>query len=547
MRNKNHQIEKCGPSAAFCMFVCGLLLGLVGVLSSHLAISFYRYHFVLLFPVWMGILLGMGVSIGARIGRCTRQLSGFLMVALLSIGCYALLLTLNNFTYLTEPGTAVKEYYYLRRDFVDPIQKAVSQYGLDLRTWDTLKEVWLQWASLLPAYDEKAMVSNHEFSIFLEYPPITRWQAQKKILEFEKVQNWMVGGVELLILFLVAWEKTYKTIQYNYARTYSRKMLQSEVKGPPTETKNLESRLANLNLEPGQVSEASQRAKKPETPVKTPDTETPTVAIPPRQVDHTKIPATLILDRQVDITKPLTPTQPDIEGIGPTASTSATLNRQADTPKTQEPLQVKTQQPTPGPGYALLLRGYDPARTEALVDFMTKSLKMSMDKAKILLKTPSLLKAPVTDLEAQTLVRAFNQLGARVQVITLEQLRAIVEKQRRQKSKEPSMTPSESVTQRLEVPATMTSQFSGDNPRYAVLLQKFDKTYEEEVLHLLASLTRLTVERLKSALRTPALVVKNVTQEEADRISQQFKSIGAEVDVLTMQEVENLLTSKRSA
>ncbi|HWP48058.1 MAG TPA: hypothetical protein VNM22_12910 [Candidatus Limnocylindrales bacterium] len=547
MMDKNQRIEKCGPVATFCMFVCGLFLGLVGVLSSHLAISFYRYHFVLLFPVWMGILLGMGVSMGARIGRCTRQLSGFLMVTLLSIFCYALLLILNNFTSLTEPGTAVKEYYYLRRDFVEPLQKTVSQYGLDLKTWDTLKEVWFQWASLLPAYDEKAMVSNHEFSVFLEYPPLTRWQAQRKILEFEKVQNWMVWGVELLVLILVAWEKTHKTIQYNYARAYSRKMLQSEVKSSPTETKTLENRLANLNLEPGRVSEASQQAKKPEAPVKTPGTETPTVTIPPMPVDHTEIPATMILDRQVDTTKTLTLPQPDMPGTGPTTSTSATLNRPTDTPKTQESPEIKAQQPPPGPGYALLLRGYDPARTEALVDFMTKSLNMSMDKAKVLLKTPSLLKAPVTDLEAQTLVKAFNQLGARVQVITLEQLRAIAEKQRRQKSKEPSRTLSESVTQGLEVPTLMTPPFSRDNPRYGVLLQKFDKTYEEEVLHLLASLTGLTIERLKSALRTPALVVKNVTQEEADRIGQQFKGIGAEVTILTMQEVEKLFAPKRSA
>lgn len=530
MVSKNQRIERCGPIAAFCMLIGGLLLGLVGVLSSHLAISFYRYHFVLLFPVWMGILLGMGVSMGARIGRCTRQLSGFLMITLLGIVCYASLLILNNFTNLTEPGTAIKEFHYFIRDFVDPLQKAVSQYGIDFKTWDTFKEVWVRLVSLLPAYDEKAMVSNHEFSIFLEYPPITRWQAQKKILEFEKVQNWMVWGVELLILILVAWEKTYKTIQYNYMRAYSRKMLQSEVKSSPTQAKTLESQLSTLGLEPGRVSEASQQIKKPDTLDKKQSTETPVATIPSIQSDQTETPKTTIPAQQADYDKTPISTWLDIQRPDITASTSATLNQQTDLVKTPEPPEVKIQAPPSGPLYALLLRGYDPAQTEALTDFMTNSMKISLDKAKVLLKTPSLLKAPVTDLEAQTLVKTLNQLGARVQVITMEQLRAIAEKQRRQKG---------------EVPTFMAPQFSEDNPRYAVLLQRFDKTCEEEVLHLLASLTGLTVERLRSALRTPALVVKNVTREEADRIGQQFKSLNAEVNILTMQEIEKLFASKR--
>jgi len=620
---RDQSIAKCGLIAAFFILLFGLILGLAGVLLSHLAISFYQYHLVFLYPVLMGMCIGVGASAGARLTRCSRPLTGFLLIVLLGVFCYPLLLILNNFALLTEPITVVQEYQYLVEDFVDPLRTALTQ-GEGNKIQEGLK-VGSRFVSLLPSYDEKAMASNHAYATFLEYPGFTTWNEQKKVLEFDKVKNWTVWLLELLVLVLVAWEKISKTIRYNYGKAYSKRMLQSELGGTPVRTKTPEDLLNTLNLSLTQTSEPSEKAETPgpvpkrrgwlsgkgaeqvkdaekkanngRTPIRrgvgagsdslkapaygdaagnSKDVETPepgdTIVRPDTaktQVREdvaaksddkgtgTRIDTTLRLEGPETETGEATPlvdgnitlrledVEAEIRRSAGMQPGGTEMGEQMDAKsregkdveergdRKEKPQEQGHTPPTLSFAYALLLREYDPARKEELIRLIAKLGLASLEKTKFLLKTPSLLKAYVTDVEAQALISVFNEVGAKVQVITIEQLQAIQNKQQMQRDAESAPSP-----------VASTPQSSEGDQRYAILLQKFDEKYKEQVLQLLASLTGLTVARLRQTLRTPALTVKNVTEDEADRISQQFKNLNAEVSILTMQELQKMFARK---
>jgi ribosomal protein L7/L12 len=184
--------------------------------------------------------------------------------------------------------------------------------------------------------------------------------------------------------------------------------------------------------------------------------------------------------------------------------------------------------------YALLLRDYNVSNTEELVRLIAQSGQIPLGKAKLLLKTPSVLKSSLTNLEVQTLTSQFNRVGARLQAITMEQLQAIKNKQS---------------LQALETTAAPAPSDSTPSPRdtekYAILLQNVDETHKGETLHFLASLTGLPIESLRRALRTPAVAAKNISRQEVDQISKQFKGLNAQINVLTMQELQELVAQKR--
>lgn len=530
--NLDQNIAKCSVVAIFFMFVFGLVLSVVGVLFSHLAISFYKYYFVLVFPILIGLLMGVGVSIGARMGRCSRQLPGFLVIAFLSIFCYALLLMLNGFAIATEPKTAVEEYQYLNDDFINPLRDAFGQSGWDQKIQEGLN-TWSRLISLLPPYNEKAIASNHEYATFLEYPGFTTWDEQRKILEFNKGQNWMVWLVELLVLILVAWERTYKTVQYNYERAYSRKMRQAEL-GKTSIKMKTEDRLSMLNGEPMKVSGFPEKSRgatlsSPEPQRWLLGKNKEGVTEGPQIVDDT------------EVVKPERIEAPVSDGQTQEEERVETRTNQVEIQEQEDPATQKVEEPL----YALILREYDPAQKEELIRLMVEVGQISPNKAKSLLKTPSLLKVHLTDVEVQFLTDQFNQIGAKVQAITMEQMQAI---QNKQKEPGSETTPLPSKEQEVEaippsstIPATRSLK---DEQKYAVLLQKFDETHREEILHFLASLTGLQIERLRQAFRTPALTAKNLTKDDADQIAQQFKSLHAEASILTMNDLQKMFSRK---
>ena len=66
----------------------------------------------------------------------------------------------------------------------------------------------------------------------------------------------------------------------------------------------------------------------------------------------------------------------------------------------------------------------------------------------------------------------------------------------------------------------------------------------KQVLELLASLSNTPIAQLQQNLKTPALVLRDATKDEVTMIAQQFRMIQADVKMLTMAELQNLMTRK---
>jgi hypothetical protein len=99
MAQKSKYVERCGFLAILVMVVLGTIFGSIGVILAHIGMKFYPdYYLVLIFPLFIGIVLGIGFSLGARIGRCCRiNIVVFLIVLLFSMITYGSFLFLNHY------------------------------------------------------------------------------------------------------------------------------------------------------------------------------------------------------------------------------------------------------------------------------------------------------------------------------------------------------------------------------------------------------------------------------------------------------------------
>jgi uncharacterized protein YjcR len=187
------------------------------------------------------------------------------------------------------------------------------------------------------------------------------------------------------------------------------------------------------------------------------------------------------------------------------------------------------------------LHQYEAKRQTDLVWLIQQISQVSEERAKRLLKVPSLLKRDVTTQEAQIAIEKFKQVQAQVKLITMDQLAEI------QKKQQPPTQPARPASQQSpSVPAQSSdSLLKGDsNERYALILRKIEPTQRKQVLELLSSLSNTPTAQLQQNLKTPALVLRDATRDEVTMIAQQFRMVQADVKVLTMTELQKLMTRK---
>ncbi len=81
------------------MLFFGAIFGGIGLIAAHLLMRHLESYYLILIPaIALGVLLGLGLNFGAKIGRCSRfGLLTFLFVLLFSLLVYAKLLFFNNY------------------------------------------------------------------------------------------------------------------------------------------------------------------------------------------------------------------------------------------------------------------------------------------------------------------------------------------------------------------------------------------------------------------------------------------------------------------
>lgn len=149
------------------------------------------------------------------------------------------------------------------------------------------------------------------------------------------------------------------------------------------------------------------------------------------------------------------------------------------------------------------------------------------------MKVPSLIQRDLTAGQATIAIEKFNQVQAQVKLITMEQLAQLQKKQ--QQVAQPSSPAAAS-------PVSSGGSAAGD--RYALVLRKFDQAQRKQVLELLSSISKTPANQLQQSLKTPALVLRDASKDEVTMIAQQFQKIHADVKMLTMAELQKLMTRK---
>jgi hypothetical protein len=190
--------------------------------------------------------------------------------------------------------------------------------------------------------------------------------------------------------------------------------------------------------------------------------------------------------------------------------------------------------------YALILHQYDPARESDLVQLIEQVGQMSEAKARRLLKVPSLLKRDVSAQEAKFAIDKFHQVQAQVKLITMEQLLEIQKKQ--QPAPQPAAPPQPKAAN-TPPPAPPSSGAPGE--RYALILKRFNPEQQGAVLELLSSLSGKSADQLQKTLKPPALVLRDATRDEVMMIAQQFQNLQADVQSVTMAQLQQLIAKSK--
>jgi hypothetical protein len=188
--------------------------------------------------------------------------------------------------------------------------------------------------------------------------------------------------------------------------------------------------------------------------------------------------------------------------------------------------------------YALILHQYAPTREEDLLRLIQQVGQMTEDKARRLLKVPSLIKRGVSAEEASIAIEKFKQVQAQVKLITMAQLMEL------QKKQQQSVQPSAPAAPQPSAAPPSVPAAGDDQARYALILRKFDSSQRKAVLELLSSLSGTPVAQLQQSLKTPALVLRDASKDEVTMIAQQFQNIQAEVKMLTMTDLQKLMAKK---
>ena len=576
--------------------IFGGIFASIGIAVAHLLTKHAGDYYLILFPVFvLAIILGMGLSLGAKIGRCSRfNLFTFLLVTLFVLGSYLSVLFLNAYHDSFEtPLTFVDEKIFLIHDtwnlaaelpfisdYVKPITIQELQSGFagipfvsDLMTpleesppapesetsdsesetptvpstsrphlASQLRTFFNQLPEQALSMEQPVLIGTiFNLAIFapledrLVFSGITRWEEnaqedetqqegttqdagnQRKRLVFDEraVQPWMQWSVELLLLWSIALLMTRGGAKKALRRLEKRQRRRDQPglqvdKTGPKKTKKI---ATEADVDP--EKKGAKKKKK--------------VKVKKEKIKKEKS------GGWFGRKKKNTEDEPPEAAFLPEEKASAT-----ETSAEQDELEfeIPGAEEEEGQLLALILHQYAPERQEDLVRLIQQIGQVSEARARRLLKIPSLIKRDITPHEANIAIEKFNQVQAQVKLITMEQLQQLQNKQTQSAQASTKKPASKSA------PPSVSPGQAAPNARYALILRKFDPARRKEVLDLLSGLSGTPVAQLQQSLKTPALVLRDASKDEATMIVQQFNNIQAEVKMLTMPELQKLMAKK---
>ncbi len=558
----------------FAMILFGGIFGSLGIAIAHMLTKHAGNFYLILFPaIALAIILGLGLNVGAKIGRCSRfNVFTFLLVTLFALGSYASVLFLNEYHDSFEtPPTIVDEKIFLIHDawnlgaelpFVSDYLKPVTIRELQtlfsgiplvsdfmtpaeqpvqgdeetssesdtpptppLPTRPHLASQLTTFFSQLPeqalSMDEPVLIGTiFNIAIFapledrLVFEGITRWEGegQDKRLVFDEraVQPWMLWSAELLLLWLITLIMTRSGTKKAYRRVEKRQRKHEQpglnVVDPKTPAKT-----AKATPETDAEENIGKKRKKKKSKIK-----------------KEKSGGWFGRKRKtIEEESPEMLAFPEEEAAAP------------ETPSGQDELdfEVPEEEEKEEQLFALILHQYAPERQEDLVRLIQQVGQVAETRARRLLKVPSLIKRDITPQQANVAIDKFNQVQAQVKLIAMDQLLQLQNKQQQS-----AQTPAKKAVAKA---APVTSPVQEDmGVRYALILRKFDSARRKDVLNLLSGLSSTPANQLQQSLKTPALVLRDASKDEATMIVQQFKNIQADVKMLTMPELQKLMAKK---
>lgn len=599
------------------MLFFGVMFGALGVWAAHLLTKHLSNYYLILIPaIVAGILLGLGLNLGAKIGRCSRfSIIAFIFALLAAVVMYGSLLFFNHYHDTSAPqASIVEEVLFLFADswnflaelpYVSDYMKPIS----DQQVRETLtgvpglsalippadqppasdgqppqdstadanattdqtaapqaasarENIGRQIMAFAAALPQKAMAEEPVLigSIFnlvifapvqqsLEIPGITQWDGKPEdgrlLFDARAVQPWMAWSVEAVFAWLIAALMTRSGTNAAYDRHQSRieqsggRQRQGLQIKPPSAAKQ-ESVAGAAKEKPAKEKKAGfswfTRKKKATIPLE--ETASPEIGATPTSADTPKKEKGGLFGWLKKKSAAKTEEAPET----PTSAGKDDMNFE---------LPEEGGEPTQDQRFALILHQYEPTRQEDLVQLIQQIGQVPEDRARKLLKTPSLIKRDVTVQQANIAIQKFNQVHAQVKLMPMEQLLQLQTKQQpappeTPKSPQPAQLAAKKPapaapkpTPAAAAPAPIPQGAPGE--RYALILRKFDPAQRKHVLELLGSLSGTPPTQLQQTLKTPALVLRDSSKDEVTMISQQFQKIQADVKVLTMTELQKLM------
>ncbi len=598
------------------MLFFGVMFGALGVWAAHLLTKHLSNYYLILIPaIVAGILLGLGLNLGTRIGRCSRfSIITFIFALLAAVVMYGSLLFFNHYHDTSAPQASIaEEVLFLFADswnflaelpYVSDYMKPVT----DQQVRDTLtgvpglsalippadqpldsdgqppqdstanadatnaatdqtaapqaasarEHIGRQIMAFAAALPQKAMAEEPVLigSIFnlvifapvqqsLEIPGITQWDGKPEdgrlLFDARAVQPWMVWSVEAVFAWLIAALMTRSGANAAYDRHQSRieqsggRPRQGLQIKPPSAAKQ-ESVAGAAEEKPAKEKKAGfswfKRKKKATIPLE--ETALPEAEATPTPADTSKKEKGGLFGWLKKKSAAKTEEAPEM----PAAAGKDDVNFE---------LPEEGGEPTQDQRFALILHQYEPTRQEDLVQLIQQIGQVPEDRARKLLKTPSLIKRDVTVQQANIAIQKFNQVHAQVKLMPMEQLLQLQTKQQPAPPETPkSPQPAQLATKKPapaapKPPAAAPIPQGAPGERYALILRKFDPAQRKQVLELLGSLSGTPTTQLQQTLKTPALVLRDSSKDEVTMISQQFQKIQADVKVLTMTELQKLM------
>ncbi len=590
------------------MLIMGVIFGSLGILAAHSLIKHLsHYYLILVPPLVVAIILGLGLNWGARIGRCSRfNMVTLFLVTICSLVCYGTILFLNDYhdsfpeaptlgqegLFLTCDGMNMLAEFPFVSDYVKPtdaqtLHKTLARIPLlstllpplenveqesaetETSTPETSPEgepepvtgeetepdvittardhLGTQVTDFLHALPERAfapepVVIGTIFDLvlfvpiqnYLLYPGLTFWKEDNGVrqLAFDEraVQPWMAWIAELVLLWLVTLlitlsgtKKAYRTYQKRLEKRGSSPRQGLQLGGQKEEPE------AGKKKKKGFFGKKNKEETRSTDQAGTSEGESLVIeGVAPKKKkkkDKVKKKKLGVFGRSKDeaededvggtVVLPETPSVGDAQGMP---------DSDVDFEFSEEEPQEKL--------YAIILHQYAQERQDDLARLIQQVGQVSEERARRLLKVPSLIQRDVTTHQANIAIEKFNQVQAQVRLISMEQLLQLQNKQRQSAVLKPESPNSQSVL----------SPDTGE--RYALILRKFDSSQRKPILELLSSLSGTPVTELQQSLKTPALVLRDASKDEVTMIAQQFKNIHADVKVLTMAELQQLMAKK---